>query len=305
MNTVVSAKIIADSYHNIPSVDNSGNLIILDSRITTFELEYPRFIHSELMTHRSFSRNSASSRAIPVEKVLQLVAESPAMPLRFGINKPGMQSTEWADEKTQKAAEAAWLEARDYASACVKIMQELKIHKQFSNRLLEPFQTMKVVVTSTDFENWFDLRAHPDAQPEIRCLAEKMQNLYLGNRPVYFKNKYCWHLPYYNEIGAYLDDQGNTSDVYAEELDEARKISASLCAQVSYRSRNDTIDKAIEIYNKLVSMRPMHASPFEHQACPLKSPVTQAWTHYDRKGNYWSGNFQSWEQYRQILVQDI
>jgi thymidylate synthase ThyX len=81
---MISAKIIADSI----SESEYGD------RITTFELEYPRFIHGELMTHRLFSRNAASSRAIPINKMMDQVLTAPAMPVEWGLNKSGMQAEE-------------------------------------------------------------------------------------------------------------------------------------------------------------------------------------------------------------------
>ena len=66
---MIKAKIIADSI-------NSKRC-----RLTSWVLEYPRFIHAEIMIHRVFSRNAASSRAIPTEKIIQNIIDDPAMPV--------------------------------------------------------------------------------------------------------------------------------------------------------------------------------------------------------------------------------
>lgn len=133
----ISAKVICDS------ISPDG------IRITTMELEYPRIIHSELMTHRVFSRNSASSRAIPVSKVIELVESNPAMPVHWGKNQPGMQAKEELDPINKEAVRQLWLEAAKQAISIARVMNDLGAHKQVINRILEPFQHMKVVVTST------------------------------------------------------------------------------------------------------------------------------------------------------------
>ncbi len=156
----VSAKVIKDS------ISPDG------VRITTLELEYPRIIHSELMTHRVFSRNSASSRAIPVSKVIELVESNPAMPVHWGKNQAGMQAKEELDDLNKEAVRQLWLEAAKQAVSIAKVMADIGGHKQVVNRILEPFQHMKVVVTSTEWANWDWLRDHPDADPTIHALAK-------------------------------------------------------------------------------------------------------------------------------------
>lgn len=148
----ISAKVIKDS------VPPQG------IRITTLELEYPRIIHSELMTHRVFSRNSASSRAIPVSKVIELVESNPAMPVHWGKNQAGMQAKEELDDLKKEAVRQLWLEAAKQAVSIAKVMADIGCHKQVVNRILEPFQHMKVVVTSTEWANWDWLWDHPDAE---------------------------------------------------------------------------------------------------------------------------------------------
>lgn len=155
------AKIILDS------INESGD------RLTTFQLRYPRFIHSELMTHRVFSRNAMSSRAVPVAKMIAQVRENPAKPIHWGMNKPGMQATE---EVPVASAEHLWQKAANLAADVAEQMVKLNLHKQVANRILEPFQWMNTIVTATEWDNFFELRAHPDAQPEFQKLAVMMQN---------------------------------------------------------------------------------------------------------------------------------
>lgn len=265
-----------------------------NQEIITFELEYPRFIHSEFMTHRVFSRNGASSRAIPIKKQIEHIREFTAQPVSWGKNKTGMQATELIENP--EIAIQVWNLARDYAIQSAENMIELGIHKQISNRILEPFSHMKVVLTATEFSNWFELRDHEDAQPEIQELAKKMKEAMEKTPP---KNLDFdeWHMPYYNH--------GFWSRDCSESLEDAIAISASCCAQVSYRKLDDSLDKAKNIYERLIASKPIHASPFEHQACPMK--IDNDWknipgiTHLDKNGNHWSNNFKGWIQYRSLI----
>ena len=311
----ITARIVADSITNDYSTGE------LSSRITTFELEYPRFCHSELMTHRMFSRNAASSRAIPVPKMIELVENNIAQPVSWNMNKRGMQSHDVApndlqdvdplDDDSYTPAEA-WKRASNVAVQYAKAFNKSKLHKQIVNRLLEPFQMIKVIVTATSFDNFFNLRLHADAQHEIKELADVMYQCYTGNVPVMLEDG-DWHTPYY-EDGYYKHNS-------TESLDNALKISCSCAAQVSYRNLNDTLEKALEIYAMLVESDPVHASAFEHCATPItESNVNDvAVTHmkrvysYDEQGNatimpyvtYGSGNFDNWIQYRQTIPNHV
>ncbi len=290
---MIKAKIIADS------ISTHGD------RITTFELEYPRFIHSELMTHRQFSRNAASSRAIPINKMIEYISESPAQPVHWGKNMPGMQAKEELQEPFLIRVKSLWFEAKDLICVIAQKMYEEGAHKQIANRILEPFQIIKVVMTTTEIQNFFYLRAHPDAQPEIKVLAELMLEEYSNSTPrQLFPGE--WHVPYYNE--------GRWTDLCEESLDEALAISSSCCAQVSYRKLDKSLEKAQDIFKRLVETKPVHASPFEHQATPMGvnslnsadcSLDPDYWqdgtTHMDKKGKLWSGNLKGWIQHRQLV----
>ena len=276
-------------------------------RITTFELEYPRFIHSELMTHRVFSRNAASSRAIPIAKMNENIFANPAMPIHWGKNQAGMQAKEELDDSTKSKAMYEWKFAKNDAVMHSERLAEMGVHKQLSNRITEPFQHMKTVVTATEWENWYELRAHPDAQPEIQELATKMWLAHIESQPQELKP--CeWHLPYVHNERVELRMLYSIDNVLIT-LEEAKKISVSCCAQVSYRKNDTTLDKAVAIYDKLCNMKPFHASPFEHVASPMlvsnEIHASEVWepgvTHMDRRGNYWSGNFKGWLQFRQLI----
>lgn len=297
----ITAKIIADSYSAING-----------KRITTFELTYPRFIHSELMTHRLFSRNAMSSRAVPIEKMCDQVCDSPAEPIHWGKNQPGMQAKEELEGTPLSLVQGMWREVAQQSSLVARYMSDEGAHKQIVNRILEPFQLMKTVLTSTEFDNFFWLRKHEDAQPEIKELAERMYEQLEWNKCLTIElDAGDWHTPYY-EAGYWLKEDETP-------LEDALAISSSCCAQVSYRLLDDSIEKARKVYQRLAESTPVHASPFEHQATPMDysdkwdctddgvnvPKLTHSWeegvTHCDKQGNLWSGNFKSWVQYRQLI----
>lgn len=273
-------------------------------RITTFELEYPRYIHAEVMTHRQFSRNAASSRAIPIQKAIDLVQSQPAMPIHWGLNQPGMQASQ--ETEYPEVATSYWLNARNAAVEAATDLKLINIHKQVVNRILEPFQKIKVVLTATEFSNFFYLRSHPDAQPEIQALSDAMFEARNSSIPIELKPGE-YHLPYidtvrFNGTLQYLVNGDPLT------LEQAIAVSASACAQVSYRVLDLSLDKALDIYKRLVEAKPVHASPFEHQATPISSLdtlKTSGVTHVDQYGNLWSGNFQGWIQHRQLIPGNV
>jgi thymidylate synthase ThyX len=277
-------------------------------RITTFELIYNRFIHSELMTHRVFSRNAASSRAIPIKTMNNNIQSNPAMPIHWGKNQAGMQAGQELEQDDANECHFIWLEAMHSAVKFSNILAELGLAKQAANRITEPFSHMKTIVTSTEWSNWYELRAHPDAQPEIQELAKAMWVEHIGSEPLELKEGE-WHLPYIHleRVGDKLTY--SVGDVLYT-LDEAKRLSVSCCAQVSYRKNDLSLEKADAIYDRLVNMKPFHASPFEHQASPLvydrdNWDLYDEWpigsTHIDKYGNFWSNNFREWLQNRSLM----
>lgn len=240
-------------------------------RLTTLSLTYPRFILAELNTHRLLSRNSASSRAIPTKKMLDEIKLAPAMPVRWGKNQKGMQAETDIDKQGQELAQSLWLAARDAAVFHAQQLSELGVHKQITNRVLEPFMHARTVITATEWDNFFTLRRHKDAQPEIKELADAMFHAMQKSTPKLIKQGE-WHCPY----------------VAANEPHQL-ECSVARCARVSYlthEGRVPDIDSDITLYQRLLSAG--HWSPFEHQATPCEA-------------DEWYANFRGWKQFRQTL----
>lgn len=292
------AKVLADS------LSPAGH------RLTTLEATFPRFVLAEFNTHRVFSRNSASSRAIPIAKQLRRVLEEPYVPIEFGSNQPGMQAGPRLEGERQEVAEREWLRARDDAVRRVlglvtdpdtaagdlfdtleqveeatrnkdRPEEWLNVHKQVANRLLEPFMWHTVIVTATEWDNFFNLRCHPDAQPEIRLVAESMRDVAAASEPEELAEDE-WHLP--------LVRPEDREQVSAEDL---IKVSAGRCARVSYLTHAGERDLGadIELHDRLLESG--HMSPLEHPARPLSAAELEE--------NEWSGNFRGWYPYRKTI----
>lgn len=282
-----------------------------DQRLTTLEATFPRFILAEFNTHRVFSRNSASSRAIPVAKQLQRVLDDPYVPIEFGSNQPGMQAGPPLEDAAKEAAEAEWLRARDDAvrhvlglmtspeltarhsslAACLEEAKEsikdppvewLNVHKQVANRLLEPFMWHTVIVSSTTWENFWNLRCHPDAQPEIQLLAIQMREAVDASVPIPLQEGE-WHLPLIRP-----EDREEVASV-----EELVKVAVGRCARVSYLTHAGTRDLGADIalYDRLLESG--HMSPMEHVARPM--------TQGELNGGEWCGNFQGWCSHRKSI----
>lgn len=280
---MIEAKIVLDS------INSSGK------RLTTFVLTYPRFIHSEFMTHRMFSRNASSSRAIPVKKQIQMVIDNPAIPLAFTKNKPGMQGGEVLDGQEARTAETLWLIARDNAVDQAQRLVDMEVHKQYANRILEPFAHITVVCTATEFANFFALRYHSMAQPEICELAKKMWEAYSASEPNPLKVGQ-WHLPFItnDDVVNVLNDvaRDENADAGQEMLNQLIRCSVARCARVSYLNhdgKNPSWNEDNQLYERLLGNLPIHASPAEHQAEALSDATTRC------------GNFIGWSQYRKLL----
>lgn len=257
----ITAKIIADS------ITEDGN------RLTTMQLMYPRFIHEEFMTHRVFSRNASSSRAIPIAKMIASVRQAPAMPIHWGKNQPGMQADEEVGSYEKHLAVEIWRQAMTNACRSAEALANLGVHKQVANRLLHPYQHIHVVVTSTEWDNYFALRNHSNADPSFELLAGKMLDLYETSTPtpVAFGD---WHLP------------------YTQDSDGAVPVriikSAASCARVSYTNhegKESTPEKDSKLYLRLILADPPHMSPVEHQAMAVP-------------GDKFFANFRGWRQHR-------
>lgn len=248
--------------------------------IATLQLRYWRAIHGEFMTHRVFSRNASSSRAIPVKKMLAQVWNDPAGPLHWGVNRPGMQAKE--ELAGFKLYLGKWLWRTSGKAACgfAWVMMKLGMHKQVANRILEPWQYINVVVTSTEWANFFALRCDPDAQPEIQELAVKMKNALDASVPKQIRYGQ-YHLPY-----------GNPD--HPEHMNLI--TSAARCARTSYLTHAGGVsnyEADEKLFEQLVGSTPIHASPTEHQATPL--PL----------GERDVSNFRGWKQHRQEIESAI
>ena len=307
---MIKATVIADSVH-----PETG------TRITTFELVYPRFIHSEFMTHRVFNRNASSSRAIPTAKFIEQVRNEPVMPSHWGKNQKGMQAFEELSEDQRSDAIFIWEQAASSVATYAEMLRRGQVHKQIVNRILEPFTHIRVVVTSTSWANFYGLRDHKDAQPEIRELAQAMRKAHEESVPSKLIQGH-WHLPYItaNDRFAAYDfckhnritrDEPSGAEVYGLLL----KVSAARCARASYNNfegRPSTIEEDLGLFAKLVENQPIHASPTEHQATPMNlgekyvnnmNPVTweQGVTSMDKEGNLYSGNLLHFIQFRKLI----
>lgn len=271
-----SAKIIADSY-------NPAGI-----RITTMEIRAHRFILAEINTHRLFSRNSASSRAIPIKKQIERIQSDLAYPLHWGTNQAGMQAGDPLSEADEALVRKHWKRHARVTIRRARKLEKLGLHKQVTNRLLEPFMWQTIVITSTYWNNFFRQRVHKDAQPEFQAVAKMMQSEYNNSVP----NKIewgQWHLPY-------TDNSPELADVNPESLPE---ISAARACRVSYNTQGghrDPLDD-LRLYGDLTvrpdPSEPTHASPLEHPAQATKID--------DRKRL--TNSHPSWTQLR-VLVED-
>ncbi len=297
----IEAKIILDSI----SPDNI--------RLTTYQLRYPRFIHAEFMTHRVFSRNASSSRAIPVKRMIEDIIRDPAMPIYWGSHKPGMQAGEEITGRELRDAKLFWEQAMSSAIIYTEKLIGLGLHKQIANRILEPWAHINVVVTATEWANFFGLRSHPDAQPEIKMLSDLMQEARDNSEPSLVEYG-KWHLPYilgsdWEAIRAYAKKNRITRDEpnYDELAKIALLVSTARCARVSYLThdgRETSVEEDMELAQKLVVATPLHASPAEHQASPdttFDNPHNDPIGPWSYQNPELHGNLSGWIQHRKTL----
>ena len=295
---LIKAEVVADS------ISHRGY------RMTTMVIEYPRFVLAELNTHRMLSKNSASSRAIPVSAMHNQICNAPAGPVHWGRNQSGMQAETEIESNVQLAANAVWQLAMQDAIKYSKELADLGVHKQISNRITEPWMTMRTVISGTEWNNLWWLRCHRDAQPEFQVLANRMEEAYDSSIPQ-FLDSGEWHLPFVSAIRC--EDSGTLHYYVGDEevsLEDAKLVSVSCCAQVSYRKTDDSLDKARKIFSQLIESEPVHASPVEHQCTPMDLDTycnyePETWepgvTHVSANGDLWSGNLRGWIQYRKTI----
>jgi len=307
-----NVKVIADSVpiHRWTNREERG------PRLTTMEVTLPRIVLAEFNTHRMFSRNSASSRAIPVAKMLERVTTDPFIPVYWGKNQKGMQAAEELDDASKKRALRSWMRARDAAVLSVRRLQmpDIDLHKQIANRLLEPFLWHTVIVTATEWENFWGQRCNKDAQPEIRIAAEMMRAAYDRSTPKDVKEGE-WHLPLLQENEFVLPEGSPEwndpvpAECHLMTPKYAAQVCVGRCARVSFLTHDGKRDPQadIDLCDRL--LRSGHMSPFEHVARPMT--VSECiWKHGVRGKNVgdnldpaknFCGNFRGWVQFRKEL----
>jgi len=262
----------------------------------TFDIEiagnYPNFVANGIVVHNS--RNASSSRAIPTSRLIAKIRDEPALPVWWGKNQAGMQAQEQLSREEVREARQIWIDARDYCLEAADRLRELGLHKQLANRLIEPWMFITVLVTASNFGNWFHLRdtwlaGQPpgDAQPEIAWVAGRMNELYGEHKPRLLKAGQL-HLPFLE-----LENQSSELYVSPRELAElssypeagVKKISSARCARVSYLTHDGIriLKNDIRLHDQLIKNG--HWSPLEHVATAL--PTSER-----------IGNFVGWRQYR-------
>lgn len=280
-----AAEILADS------ISPAGH------RLTTFQITFPRFVLAEFNTHRMLSRNSASSRAIPVEKRIEQIRENPFVPEAFAANKRGMQAGEVMDDEAQEKSRRTWLNACENALYHAERLADFGVHKQWANRLLEPFAWHTVIVTATEWDNYWALRISEHAQPEIRIVSEMMHDLYATTRATPLEVGE-WHLPlvgyrYGDDIAGYGDDP-NPRRRATQPASAVVKLSVARCARVSYLTHEGVRDPDADLtlYERLTTNG--HMSPTEHAARPMTEEEFS-------RGRVFCGNFRGWVQHRKEI----
>ncbi len=257
-------------------------------RLTTMEITYPRIVHGEVMTHRKTSRNSASSRAKPLEWVIAQVRRDPFIPEFWGKNQKGMQAYEELTGWRRWFAKRTWKTAMHMALVLARMLDKLNLHKQLGNRILEPFCWHTIVITATDWGNFFALRTDKAAQPEIRRIALLMQEAYETSVPKVLTPGE-WHKPYVD------DDEGFS------EMDGV-KVSTGRCARNSYGTQHDkrAAEREIAMHDGLIADG--HMSPTEHQARGL---TDEEWDLLDRLAETIRTSNEGNAQYRTTLLESV
>lgn len=303
----ISARIIADS------LNEQGN------RLTTFILTFPRIILAEFNTHRMISKNSASSRAIPFDKMVSMAKEDPFIPIKWMKDHKGMQGSEYLNEQYSFECEQRWLIARDNVVREADYLSGYGLTKQICNRLLEPFMWHTVICTGTEWENFFALRAHPDAEIHIQELAYRMLDEYNGHTPKQLKAGE-WHIPFGDKIdesrifkteeweGGKLNWKPHPSfEDWATEWYQMQKlkIATARCARVSYLNfeGKDDYEADIKLHDRLLESG--HMSPFEHCAKAMTKDDMFDWQKTEKSNKVslgWCGNFRGFIQYRKTIA---
>jgi len=258
----ITARVLADS------------IAPCGARLTTMEWKYPRSIHSEIMTHRITSKNSASSRAIPVEKLIAQVVDEPYIPQYIGKKQSGMQAGDELTGENREAAVASWLRARDNAVTEARVMVACHAPKEIVNRLLEPWMWITIIISSTEWSNLYGLRNHTQAERHFQHLAREAIAAMEASTPNVLPAGH-WHLPLIGVDSA--DVEVLDALAAADQLkypDDFIKISVGRVARVSYLTHDGKRDvmEDIKLHDKMAVQVPLHASPAEHIAQAMDYP---------------------------------
>ncbi len=268
----------------------------LGNRLTTMVVTYPRSILAEMNTHRVFSRNTASSRAIPTSRLMKNILKDPYVP-QWTLNQKGMQGEPLIDTYDVNRSSAVWYEQLEMAMGGAGILSTLNVHKQDVNRLLEPWMWTTQIITSTEWDNFFALRCHKDAHPAFQKIARMMYLALRASTPIILDYTQ-WHLPFVplNEQMACKMDDVILPIKADQKLPDLVKFSIARCAWVSYENhdKDGSKEALLSTYDRLMKEPPIHASPCEHQATPVKL----AWALFER---HFRSNFEGWIQARKLI----
>jgi len=244
-------------------------------RITSFLRTYPHAIHKDLLRHNAMNFSALSFRAYPTAKLVRMLEEDPFVPEHFQEYAPGMNVGELLDPALERECRRQWLKAKDAAVAAAKHLMDAGVNKGHANILIQDFCWMTEVVTATEWDNFWALRANPPANAKPRAevikIASMMKDLYDASEPVYLKYGQP-HLPLIRD-----DDLAEVADVAEmdgerEAYDELIKISSGRCARASYLTHLGvrSLFADVELHDSLLTNH--HMSPLAHQAWPI--PIT-------------------------------
>lgn len=239
----------------VDSIEYVGEEEVFDISVSS---DYHNFLANGITVHNCFSRNASSSRAVPVERTIQNILNDPWVPSDVYKNCRGMQGKELMSDDEYDSFCKHWDDAKLQAIEVAHKMIKEGFHKQHINRILEPFTKIKVIVTATEWDNFFKLRLSPDADPEIQHLAKaiKMAMDAVSNAYIYINAHGGRTLPYVS-----FDEMDAVDDLRILTL-----ISAARCARVSYLNHDGSkpdILKDLALAKRLIDSG--HMTPFEHQ----------------------------------------
>lgn len=290
--------------------------------IITFSVKYGLIVHSEWIRHRLLSNSVKSNRAVSMKQIRKEVIEDPYVPIKFGGQQAGMVAIDEDQFGYAKVCRWLWKNSRWGAVGVHWLFEKLKLHKEITNRILNPWQWVRSTTTATDYDNFYKLRLHKDAQKDINVIAKAMHEALQLSEPMLI-NAGEYHVPYVSRRRTgngeleYYDSDGTQLNTQ-----QAIEASCARCARSSYDNHDGTkasyFNRATakgrsdqEIYQDLINSDPVHGSCGEHQATPLvvayknKKPIYPAgMTHVSVEDGilttkYWSGNLLGFIQHRQ------